>query len=366
MRIERLARLYNDPGPFATAYVEVSRDQEDGNHVADLHVRGVGDDLVRQGAPASVVELLTDRLSATAHEPGPVSRCVVATERGVLLDQLTRSHRPQTIATWGPLPDLGCWLADASQTVPFVLALVDHEGGTVTTYSADLMEVVEESDVGKPSVYEHKTRGGGWSHYRRQRTAEEVWNRNADEVAAEIERQVQTGPDLVLLAGDVQSHQRVVNQLPDSWSAEVVVLERGGRAVDGGDDALAAEVESVLKGQVVATHLQSVHDLRDRLGQAESVTIGVADVADTFVRGQVDRLLIDPDRAAEYIIHPQDHPGLVLGTTMIDGKVRADQALIAAACLTGAEVVIARASTMGEAPAAALLRWNQTALDTRG
>jgi hypothetical protein len=39
--------------------------------------------------------------------------------------------------------------------------------------------------------------------------------------------------------------------------------------------------------------------------------------------------------------------------------VRADLALVAAAARTGAEVAVTRSSTVGGAPVAALLRWDQ-------
>jgi hypothetical protein len=55
----------------------------------------------------------------------------------------------------------------------------------------------------------------------------------------------------------------------------------------------------------------------------------------------------------------------VLGASIGDEPVRADLAVVAAACLTDAEVVISRASTLGGAPVAALLRWDQTAQGTR-
>ena len=38
-RLDQLAELYNQPGPFATASVEVSRDAESGNQVAELAAR---------------------------------------------------------------------------------------------------------------------------------------------------------------------------------------------------------------------------------------------------------------------------------------------------------------------------------------
>ena len=359
MKSERLASLYADPGPFASAYLEVSQDQEQGDRIVELGVRAVRDDLTEQGAPAEALEALEERLGEGTGQPAPISRCVVATERGVLFDELTRSHHAQHVATWGPLPDVAAWLRDASRQVPFVLALVDHEGGDVTTYSADDMGPEREASVGEPSKFEHKVRGGGWSHLKWQRSAETVWTRNAADVAAEIERQVRTGPDLVILAGDERSRGLVTERLPDTISAQLRVLDRAGRPVDGGDDALAADVESVLRDVVVARQLRLVHELKERMGRGASVALGVRDVADAFVRGQVDQLMLDPDAAANFTLRPSDHPGLALGASTPAEELRADQALIAAACLTDADIAIATAPTMGGAPVAALLRWNQ-------
>lgn len=56
---------------------------------------------------------------------------------------------------------------------------------------------------------------------------------------------------------------------------------------------------------------------------------------------------------------PADHPGLVLGSGSVDGPVRADLALVAAATMTSAQITITPRSTLGGAPAAALLRWDQ-------
>jgi hypothetical protein len=107
---------------------EVSRDQEQGNRVVDLAVRAAREELAAQGAPPAVLQEVEERLGRSTGQPAPISRCVVASERGILFDQLARSHRAQQVATWGPLPDVAAWLRDASQQVPFVLALVDHEG----------------------------------------------------------------------------------------------------------------------------------------------------------------------------------------------------------------------------------------------
>jgi hypothetical protein len=365
-RLDQLAEFYNQPGPFATAYVEVSRDAESGNQVAELAAREAADALLALGAPEEVAAAIRDRLIRSTHQPAPISRCVVASASGVLLDRLSRSHRPQPLTAWAPLPDLAPWLADLQQTRPFVLALVDREGGDVTSYSADGMSVTDENSVGEASPYVHKVRSGGWSQLRYQHTSENVWRANAGEVAEEIEHQVRAGPDLVIVAGDVKARSAAREQLPDTLAAELVELDHGGRAVDGGDDALAAEVQTVIRDRVVATTLSAVHELRDRMGQQRAVAVGVQDVTDAFVRGQVHTLLLDPEAARGFEVRPADHPGLVLGASTGDEPVRADLAVVAAACLTDADVVVSRASTLGGAPVAALLRWDQTAQGTRG
>ena len=67
----------------------------------------------------------------------------------------------------------------------------------------------------------------------------------------------------------------------------------------------------------------------------------------------------DYEAAADFTLRPRDHPGLALGINTPDEDLSADQALIAAACLTDADIAVATAATMGGAPVAALLRWDQ-------
>jgi hypothetical protein len=365
MKADRISKLFAEPGPFASAYVEVSKDQQDGDHIAQLGARAAADLLGSQGAPERVVELVRSRLGESTHLPAPVSRFVVANESGVLLDQLTRHHVPQPFAAWDLLPDVSAWLADEDSAVPFVLALVDHEGGDVRSYRADAFNPDEEATVGGDTEFEHKIRGGGWAHLRYQHSVENTWRRNAADVVAEIERQVADGADLVLLAGDPQSCQQVTALLGDI-RAELIQLDHGGRNADGGEEALEHAVNEALYGFVVSAKLAQVHELQDRLGRDYAVAIGVADVADALVRGQVDRLLIDPAEAANFTVEPEKHPGLVLGAaTDLPPSLPADRALIAAAAITDADVVVTRSSTLGGAPVAALLRWDQTAIGTQ-
>src|ERR687893_768550 len=92
VKTNSIAQLLEDPGPFASVYVDVSRDMENGNRVVELAARGVCDSLLEQGAPSSVCDQIADVLTSSLHVEAPASRAVVATERGVLLDQVSRAR----------------------------------------------------------------------------------------------------------------------------------------------------------------------------------------------------------------------------------------------------------------------------------
>ena len=358
MRLDQITTLFDDPGPFATAYAEVSRAQEDGDTLAELAARAAYDDLVQQGAPEAVAEQVRDRLAASTHRPAPVSRCVVASERGVLLDELTPVHRADPRHSWAALPDLAHWVQDASLVVPYVLALVDHAGGRVQTFADGSPRPADQAEIADDSDHIQKVSAGGWSQQRWQRSTEEVWARNARDVVKEIRRQVAGGPDLLVLAGDVRSRQLVEGAL-ENLPAEVVQLEHGSRAADGGEEALEHEIREVLRGRLITDRLDRLHELGQQLGRGTRMAVGVHDVAEAFVLGQVDTLYLDPVRSAEHELDPTAYPGLAFGAVELAGPVRADLAFVAAACLTGADVVTAGTEHLFGTPVAAVLRWDQ-------
>ena len=361
MKLNRLADLYADPGPFASAYVEVSREQEDGDRLAELQARAARDGLVAQGAPEELAQQVADRLATSTHEGGTVSRCVVASERGVLLDALTSRHHAQPTVTYDVLPDIATWLADESLLVPHIFVLVDHEGGRVTTFDADSTQGDRGTDITKVDPHEHKFKGGGWGHLRYQHNTENIWYHRAEEVATELRQQLRDGPDLVVIAGDPQSQPKLLEALGDV-PATLVQIEGGSRSEDGGDEALQAAVLDVLREQVVARGVADLHELRDRLGQGTRVATGLSEVVPALVRGQVDRLYLDPEAAAEHELTLDEYPGLSLGAIASTGELRADRALLAAACLTDADVVVAHTSRLVGTPVAAVLRWDQSAV----
>jgi release factor family 2 len=354
MDTSSLSTLYQSSGPFATALIDVGHETETGEHEHELRVRAACEALREQGADEGVVAAVGERLGEVVHEPAPVARVVVATRDGVQYDETASFRVDDPLATWAPLPDLARWIEHRDATVAFVLAVVDHEGGDVGVYRSDLPSPEELTTVEGSVENIHQVGADDWGALKYQHRTENVWARNAAEVADRISAHVRAGTRLVLLAGDPRSKSLVHERLNDA-EAMVVELDHGTRAEDGGDEALESAVRAALLDHVVRRRLERVHELRGRLGRGESVATGAADVADALVRGQVETLLLDPAAAADVELDVTQHPGLSLP----DGTFRADQALVAAAVLTDAEVGVTPAPAMGGAPVAALLRWNQ-------
>jgi hypothetical protein len=360
MDVTRLGSLFRTDGPFVSVLLDVSRDTESAAQEQELRVRSVGEELRGSGAPDDAVRLVTERLAETVESPAPVARMVVAGPSGVGFDEVTRQRVDRPVVNWGPLPDLAEWVKLADRKIRFALVLVDHEGGDIAIYESDVPDPEWETSAGGETYHVHKVPVGGWSQLRYQHETENVWKRNADAVVEEVEGVISRGVRLVLIAGDPRSAAQVLHALEKS-EATVRRLESGGRAEDGGDAAQQQAIREVLMEYAVTRQVELTHQLKDRLGQDFAIATGVTDVAEAFVRGQVDTLVFDPDGAAELRLVVHDHPGLDLGAVPADEPLRADQAFLAAAVRTDAAVSVLPRAAMGGVPVAALLRWDNSA-----
>lgn len=358
METNTLTDVLTHPGPYATVLVEVSQDSEHGQHERETRVRDAVQQLVEQGAPPTVAEAVRERLDEVVRRPAPVARMVVAAADGIVYDDVAVTRVEQPVASWQPLPDLASWVAHRDASLSFVVALVDHEGGEISLWDSDVPEAELQVEAGGQELgYVHKAKTGDWADINFQHSTENVWRHNADAVAEEVTKLVRShGHPLVLVGGDPQSVAMLRKDL-DGLPSEVIELPTGQRTADGGEAALQQAIREVLAAHVAARRTDLVHRLRDALGRGEGAATGVHDVAEAFVQGRVATLLVDPAEAAALELEPSGYPGLSWGAASVAGPVRADEALIAAAIATDAEVSILPSAVLGGAPVAALLRW---------
>ena len=347
-------------GPFATALVDVAHDTENGAHEHELRVRAACEQLAEQGAPDEVVTLVRERLAEPLDRPAPLARLVVA-ERRVRCSwtrppaSRSTSRSPPTTCS----PTSAPWVAHRDGAVTFVLTLVDHEGGTVALYDSDVPDAAEETEAGgggalRAQGADRGLVGAALPAQHRERLGPQRRCGGRGGLVTTCSR----GHRLVLLAGDPRSRGLVRDRLADS-QAEVVELESGTRAEDGGDAAMAQAIREALLDVVVRRRLEVVHELRQEVGRGGAAASGIDQVAEALVKGQVATLVLDPAALAEERIDPADHVGLAVPAGLPDGEVRADLLLVAAAVLTDADLVAGTAATLQGAPVAALLRWEE-------
>ena len=356
MRLDRFSDLYAGSWPMATVLLDVSRDTEDGQHLVELRWRAAREQLEEQGAPQESLDAMEPLFLEPTHVPGAVSRLVIASDAEVRFDDVVSDSVDPGVVTYGDLPDLTTWIQLQDGAVPILLVLADREGADLEVYRAFAEEPVEQQQVHGETMHIHKVGIGGWAHLRYQHHTEEVWRRNARQVAEEIEHHVSQGLGVVVIAGDVYARKNIQDALGGRASDSVLEIEAGSRADGASREALDDAVREAVSGVVTERRLGLLREFTERRGRDGAVALGTDAVIDAFVRGQVDTLLLHPETARQGIVDPAKYPGITLPTAQ---PQRRDLGLIAAAALTSASVVTAGRTLLPDDGVAALLRSDQ-------
>jgi hypothetical protein len=247
--------------------------------------------------------------------------------------------------------------------VPHAVVIMDRVGADITVTGLDGEPQQEEVDG--DTFHLRKVKVGGWAHDHWQNSAEELWDRNAGQVADSITSYARRqGLKFVLVAGDVRARQHLLDNAGDSWKDLVVTIDEGGRAA-------GADREPVLRreAELVAEHeaheeARAVEQVEAASAHGLSVT-GTGLVVDALRKNQVETLVL-ADPADDETLYVGGSP-LELGVDQGDLEalgsqerhaVPADRALVAAAVATKAGVVVLpRAAMPGDIPVAAVLRY---------
>ncbi|PZF63706.1 hypothetical protein DEI81_06290 [Curtobacterium sp. MCBD17_013] len=366
-----LAALLAQPGTWSWAYVDVSGDREDPQHLAALQVRAARDQLMAQGAPSADVEAIERELGEAPGVPAPVARFVLARDGELVVSEVLPGHMhgPESVG-YGAVPDLVPLLAHRPLDVPFLVVEVGREGGGYRAYRlghAEPSGQQEEEYVAGRTDTLHKFQGGGWAHLRWQHHTEEIWRENEAQVVEAVEQAVdRLRPRLVVVAGDIRARQLFIDQLSTATRPLVSEVPVDTRAPDASENALVEHVEIAL-ARVVAQRRHDVEDLlRTHVGRGdrEAVT-GVGPVVSALQQAQASIVVVDPAAFEDRTVLALDAapwiataPEEALGTTVL-GSVPAAVGITRAALVTDAEVVLVNAASVPSgAPVAALLRWH--------
>jgi hypothetical protein len=359
MHLDALRPVFDHSGPYLTVHAEVGRTDEHALDQLDARWTTLRHELEHRDVVPALIDTIGELLHENTHVDGEARRTIVATARDVVFDQVQPGHAswPETVDV-DDLPDLSGWLRQADRAIPFLLVQVDRTGGDLAFYRASSRSPADERTVQGESFQITKVPDGDWAQKQYQNRAQGLWAQNASAVADEVTSMVRTlRPRAILVAGDVRATEELVEALGAN-PTPVVRLRSGGRAAGTSDEALWQEVSTVLAELEAHDDEQAAERVAEGAGQGRGVALGAADVLDALVRGQVDELVLDLDRAHESTVHPAEFPGLELpDPARSSAEAPADRVLLAAAALTGAEVSLLPAALIPDHGVAAVLRW---------
>jgi Bacterial archaeo-eukaryotic release factor family 2 len=363
-----LGDLYRREGPWTTVQIEIGRDVQPAGPAIELRWRNVREVLEKQGAPSAHLEAVDAALGSPAQgAPGAV-RYVLVGREGVVIDEVVNDSAvaPNT-ATFGELPVLAPLAQHDAHQLPYLLVEAGREGARLTAAQPGTgPEAVEE--VSGETLHLTKVRSGGWAHRRMQQTAEEVWRRNAVEVAADVERmRRRTGARLVVLSGDVRAREQITAHLTSEALDQLVEVDVHSKPAGAADADVPDLVADRLAEIVEEERREAVERYGDGHGTGLSVS-GLGQVVHALRQAQVEVLMMD--RVALHgrsALALADEPWVALSPADVTGsavltEVDATEAIVRAGALTGAAFVPFEpdgggSSFPGGHGVAAVLRW---------
>ncbi|MER7726871.1 Vms1/Ankzf1 family peptidyl-tRNA hydrolase [Streptomyces sp. NPDC096323] len=352
MKLAPLADLYERAGPWATAYVDTSLADEATLSRRKLEARRISEELAGQGGDEATCRAIGEAIGAYPHGEGAAGHAVFANGGEVVLDPVLTVPPPGgSFATWGPLPHVAPLVELAPDRPDCLVVYVDRTGADL-----ELRTAAAHSDQGEVRGRDwpvHRAASTDWSERHFQLSVENTWEENARTVASGVEDAVaRTGARLVVLAGDERERRTVHERLPDALQAEVVETSHGGRAAGTDPTALDRDIEEYVRTweqRRVSDAVERFTAARARSDGLTAAADGVPALVEAAREHRIDVLLLKPDG-------PDAHrevwagPGAdQIAVRRTEARalgepepfsVRADDALLRSAAVTGAEAIV--------------------------
>lgn len=360
----RLTEAVRTAGGWSTVHLDLSGDRENPEGLAETRRRSVVDRLRSGGADADTADAVSAALSTPSRLPSPFSRYLLARAGEVVVDEAIPGPAPRETLEVGDLPVLAPLIRTGVDEFAYVVVRTSRDGGDVAVHRTGAFFPEATASVAGRTDTLHKANSGGWSHLNHHEHVEEIWKQTQSELAAEVDRLVQTErPRLLVVSGDVRARGLLLEALGDRSTAIAVELKKDTRPDGSGEAALAAFATEQVAEVERRERADAIDLLRTRAAHPRpTADVGVLGAVEAIRQAQVETLFLDIDALeGETLLALADVPWVArqaddAGPATVLGPVPAGEALVRAALLTDARILTARGGDLG-AGAAALLRW---------
>ena len=292
------------PGPFASVYLDVSRDHQGAPREVRLRWEELARQLHGQGADSATVDAVNEAMAEPTGRPGPTGRAMFAAGGRVLLHAEFPGPPRRELARWSLLPHLMPLLAQLPESVPHVVVVLDRTEARVRGRDRAGREVLSEDEHGTEHPV-HKVRGGGSAHLGMQRRIEEVHKDNAKSFAADIDKSVsRLHAELVVLTGDVQARTMVLDALGERSRAIAVQVPGPGPDDTTTADGDIDEQVRALAAERAAEHTRrAVETFERERGRGTGLAVtGLARVIHALQRNQAATVLLRDDPSSDLLV----------------------------------------------------------------
>ena len=324
-------------------YLDTDRSHENALTAIELRWQAARQRLAEAGASAASL----DAAAAVTGGPGEARGYAVFTRAGAVAFTGTLDAPPRReIARLAPLPHLMPLLAQRRPPIPHLRVSATRTGG-------EIVAVGDPAHGGTGQGWRdwvagqqwpvHKTRSGGLSQERHQRSVEETWDENARTLAAEVNAVAgRIGAQHVIVSGDVRARGLLLEHLATPLRESAAVLEE---EVSADSQAMTEAADRALPDWAGRHCRERFDDWRARLAHGLAVE-GLARTMAAFRNGQVSDLFLadDPTSTASAWIGPGGSDLAASREELLELDVpapaadRADAALVRAIAHTDAEL----------------------------
>jgi len=335
-----LRRLIDSTGPFVTVAIPTPSELEDAQHRFEIRWKNVRRELEATQWDADDRSEFDAFVARLPHDGG-ASLVVMRAADGTTIAEFLDEPIREMVVVESVLPRLALVIEGRQRVISHLVVEADRAGADLHAFDGG--RVVETGQIEGDTEHIHRGAPGGWSQRRFQQRAENTWERNADDVAAQIVEMVeQHRSEMVFIAGDVRAQNMVLESLPERERHMTSLIEAGS------PEGIADEVVRMLSDHVARGVRDLVERLKQRVGTGTAST-DVDDVLACLAEGRVDHLLVVDD-GTDGPITTERHGATPAGARLVD-------AAIAAALRTDTDIsVIPRVAAL-EGPIAALYRW---------
>ncbi|OZM74369.1 peptide chain release factor 2 [Amycolatopsis antarctica] len=330
-------------GPFASVYLDTTHDTADADKQFTVTWRNMRDDLAGQGADEGLLGVLDEAVSGGRPPAGRGGRALLAAGTTVLVDESLAEPPAEPVARLSRLPYLVPLARHGNPGTPYVIAVVDQVGVTITIVGAD-GELRRHGSADGDRHAVHAARGGGAGHQDMQARTDEITRDNLRQAAEKIATATENaGAGLVVLGGEVQARSALLDLLPERTRALTRPVRAGSRDKDGG-----AELDRAVFEVVTGRRLARIDEVADRFrsGGAHGLAVqGLGPVTAALREANVETLLVG-EPSADATVFSGDEVTQLGGEQEVAAlgvvqprRVRADEALPTAALAAGGELV---------------------------